>query len=177
MWSPRFLDVYKREAQYHLDLFKIAVLKGNFEEAKTISESIYIDDFKGSYQVIGPVTYYFYDFIIAVHSGKRLDGDSYIDLMSEYSTKSSRLQKILDKYIAYIKAIDKIMVDKEPTNLVDNLLVEYKIDQLMVDYYSGINYINQGKTEEAKAHFTQIADENSDLFYVREAKRYLKGLG
>ncbi|SDQ14399.1 hypothetical protein [Streptococcus equinus] len=43
-------------------------------------------------------------------------------------------------------------------------------------YYQALNFLNADEKSAAKAKFQQIATENPELFYVREAKKYLEEL-
>ena len=49
-------------------------------------------------------------------------------------------------------------------------------EKIMKNYYSALNHLNQNQPEEAKVCFQEIANENPDLFYVKEAKKYLEEL-
>ena len=53
---------------------------------------------------------------------------------------------------------------------------KYRLQRIEASYYQALNHLNQNNTEEAKVYFAQIAGENPDLFYVREAKKYLEDL-
>lgn len=176
LFNRRFFNSQQSRSSYNLNMARTYFVQGEFEEAKNYLDLIYPDDFRGKHAITWITGYYFFDYLTMVHTGERPDALSCMDFMMEYSLSDKKQIAFRDKYISYIKAIDKVVVDKESTDLVENLVVEFKIDQLMVDYYSGLNYLNQGKTEEAKACFLQIVDENPDLFYVREAKKYLEEL-
>lgn len=43
-------------------------------------------------------------------------------------------------------------------------------------YYQALNFLNADNKPAAKENFQKIANENSELFYVREAKKYLEEL-
>ena len=72
-----------------------------------------------------------------------------------------------------MKAINQIMVEKQPVDNMGELLVANNLDRLMLNYYAALNYLNQDQPEAAKVCFKEIANENPELFYVKEAKKYL----
>ena len=43
-------------------------------------------------------------------------------------------------------------------------------------YYQALNFLNADNKPAAKVKFQEIANENPELFYVREAKKYLEEL-
>ena len=53
---------------------------------------------------------------------------------------------------------------------------EWKLEKIIKNYYAALNHLNQNQPEEARECFQEIVNENPDLFYVREAKKYLEEL-
>ncbi|MBM7642772.1 hypothetical protein [Streptococcus loxodontisalivarius] len=49
-----------------------------------------------------------------------------------------------------------------------------KLSKIAITYYRGLNQVNQGNIDQAKTYFQEIAQQNSELFYVREAKQFLE---
>ena len=66
-----------------------------------------------------------------------------------------------------------MVVSGQSTDYFERLAPKYKLHQIEAKYYTALNHLNQDQSEEAKACFRAIVNENSDLFYVREAKKYL----
>lgn len=65
------------------------------------------------------------------------------------------------------------VVSGQSTDYFERLAPKYKLHQVEAKYYAGLSYLNQNQPEEAKACFQEIVNENPDLFYVKEAKKYL----
>ncbi|WP_296125218.1 tol-pal system YbgF family protein [uncultured Streptococcus sp.] len=66
------------------------------------------------------------------------------------------------------------VVSGQTTDYFETIAPKYKLHQIEAKYYSALNYLNQNQPEEAKACFQEIVNENPDLFYVQEAKKYLE---
>ena len=65
------------------------------------------------------------------------------------------------------------VVSGQSTDYFERIALKYKLYQIEAKYYAGLSYLNQNQPEEAKACFKEIANENPELFYVKEAKKYL----
>ena len=68
--------------------------------------------------------------------------------------------------------IDSIVTEKIPITISVESGNNH-LEQVELCYYKALNYLNQNQPEEAKACFQEIANENPELFYVKEAKKYL----
>ena len=68
------------------------------------------------------------------------------------------------------------VVSGQSTDYFERLAPKYKLYQIEAKYYAGLSYLNQDQSEEAKACFQEIVNENPELFYVKETKKYLEEL-
>ena len=68
------------------------------------------------------------------------------------------------------------VVSGQSTDYFERIAPKYKLYQIEAKYYDGLSYLNQNQPEEAKACFQEIVNENPELFYVKEAKKYLEEL-
>ena len=65
------------------------------------------------------------------------------------------------------------VVSGQSTDYFERIAPKYKLHQIEAKYYTGLSHLNQNQLEEPKACFQKIVNENSELFYVKEAKKYL----
>ena len=82
---------------------------------------------------------------------------------------------INEKLYVQLRAILNV-VNGEKTDYFSIWNPEWKLEKIMKNYYSALNHLNQNQPEEAKTCFQEIVNENPDLFYVKEAKKYLEEL-
>ena len=98
---------------------------------------------------------------------------------SDFEDRLALYRKMKGKNVpersAKLLAIYRV-VSGQATDYFEKIAPKYKLHQIEAKYYTGLSYLNQTQPEEAKACFREIANENSDLFYVREAKKYLEEL-
>ena len=95
-------------------------------------------------------------------------------MLSSIKLDNKTKKLYVTRHVDFMKAINQIMVEKQPVDNMGELLVANNLDRLMFNYYAALNYLNQDQPEEAKACFQEIANENPELFYVKEAKKYLE---
>ena len=172
--SPKYLrKFYKRGIYYNINLLRINFLLGDFKAAyayiSTVNKKRYRIDLN-----FGWLTdYLFYDYLTRVHSGDNPNVSEYIEMLSSIKLDNKTKKLYIKRHIGFMKAINQIMVEKQPVDNMGELLVANNLDRLMFNYYAALNCLNQNQHEEAKACFREIVNENPDLFYVREAKKYL----
>ena len=172
--SPKYLrKFYKRGIYYNINLLRINFLLGDFKAAyayiSTVNKKRYRIDLN-----FGWLTdYLFYDYLTRVHSGDNPNVSEYIEMLSSIKLDNKTKKLYIKRHIGFMKAINQIMVEKQPVDNMGELLVANNLDRLMFNYYAALNCLNQNQHEEAKECFREIVNENPDLFYVREAKKYL----
>mgnify|MGYP004479447629 FL=1 len=159
-----------------IDLLRINFLLGDFREAyeyiSTVNKKRYRIDLNFKWFT----DYLFYDYLTRVHSGNNPNVSEYIEMLSSIKMNHKNKKLYITRHIDFMKAINLIIVEKQPVDNMGELLVANNLDRLMFNYYAALNCLNQNQHEEAKACFREIANENPDLFYVKEAKKYLEEL-
>ncbi|WP_346744079.1 hypothetical protein [uncultured Streptococcus sp.] len=97
------------------------------------------------------------------------DFDDFEDSLALYRKMKG---KNVPESSAKLLAIYRV-VSGQSTDYFERIAPKYKLHQIEAKYYAALNHLNQDQPEEAKACFQEIVNENPDLFYVKEAKKYL----
>lgn len=119
----------------------------------------------------------YYHILSAIHSFK---DDNYINQLflelENINLKNKKNKKFKETLLQNCSAIRQLIILNESSLVFSKMISSKKLVQLMFDYYEGRNQLIQKNKPAAKAKFQQIANENPELFYVREAKKYLEEL-
>ena len=99
----------------------------------------------------------------------------YVSVLSTIPTKFQNQKELISQQVNVIKMIDSIVTEKIPI-IISVESGNNHLEQVELCYYKALNYLNQNQPEEAKSCFQEIVNENPDLFYVKEAKKYLEEL-
>ena len=158
---------------YKIEQLRVDFFLGNFKEAKAYIDSVNLKAYCTDLNFKWLTDYLFYDYLTRVHLGDAPNVSEYLEMLSSIKLDNKTKKLYVTKHVDFMKAINQIMVEKQPVDNMGDLLVAHNIDRLMFNYYSALNHLNQDQPEEAKTCFKEIANENPDLFYVKEAKKYL----
>lgn len=89
-------------------------------------------------------------------------------------TRYGKYDGLKNRLLENCRQIHQIVTKKSLVEGFENVFGSKELHKIMFHYYSALNYLNQDQPEEAKACFKEIVNENPDLFYVKEAKKYLR---
>ncbi|SDP26831.1 hypothetical protein SAMN05216460_0023 [Streptococcus sp. 45] len=119
----------------------------------------------------------YYHILSAIHSFK---DDNYINqLFLEFeniSLKNNKNKKLKEVLLQNCSEIRQLIILNKNLSEISKMKSSKKLIQLMFDYYEGRNQLIKENKFAAKENFQKIANENPELFYVREAKKYLEEL-
>ena len=91
-------------------------------------------------------------------------------------TRYGKYDELKNRLLENCRQIHQIVTKKSLVEGLKNVFGSKELHKIMFHYYSALNHLNQDQPEEAKACFQEIVNENPELFYVKEAKKYLEEL-
>ncbi|SDO78819.1 hypothetical protein SAMN05216347_102311 [Streptococcus equinus] len=127
------------------------------------------DCLKGNKRII--INYYFLDSLIAIAKKDVHHFENAYNALLDFSKKYEAVKSVT----RLVKAISNIE-RQNSDDYFDSLNSKNNLEKIVFDYYKAKNQLLTGNYEAAKENFQQIANENLELFYVREAKKYLEEL-
>ncbi|SDP10143.1 hypothetical protein SAMN05216347_10561 [Streptococcus equinus] len=142
-------------------------LKGNFDEALPYFEKCNVNQlsFLDKKRVLRVKN--FFEKLLFLHQGRKLEDFPKI--------KQEKQSMKNNEYTIFLFEVEKVLNGKT-TNYFGEKNSPSHLILIMKLYYQALSFFNANDKSAAKEKFQQIANENPELFYVREAKKYLEEL-
>ncbi|MEE0950416.1 MAG: hypothetical protein U0L63_07825 [Streptococcus equinus] len=166
---------YNLKILYNLNKAIGLIAKGDFLEALDCLKNIDTSRFN-KYQK----KRYYSDYLLLKFTALLLSEQSYY--LQDFTSKIEKLRIDFDdttlgeRQLKMIEALDSITSKKEVNYYFEAAESKSRYSSMMNNFFKAKNQLLLRDTEGAKKTFQQIANENPELFYVREAKKYLEEL-
>lgn len=93
----------------------------------------------------------------------------------EYQIQALKSVPVNEKWetLEELKAIKHIICERKTTSHFQNVQGKTKLQQVRATYFRAQNALLEKDSELAMIEYKRISEENSELYYVKEAKKYL----
>ncbi|MGT2820258.1 hypothetical protein [Streptococcus intermedius] len=169
---------YSKEEQEASLIFtdgRVKYYRGQFQDVQLTFDALDYNKVQKKYRTKLLLRRYNFEMLSCILQKER---EEYNRLKSEIETLSLSLpsdQELRDNILKITSAAYSIIVEKQPNNYFDDYSANSRLGKITYTYYAALNAQLKGEEARTRELFESIAQENPELFYVQEAKRYLKG--
>ena len=153
----------------NLGCARAALYRGEFRDAIKYVNLISIQKYKIHYKSVYELNMLYIKCMSYLHL--KMEKELFQFLTSSNIHKLKKIDN--DNLLCILKQAEKIL-SGETTDYFDNYSANTRLGKIIYTYYAALNAQLKGEEARTRELFESIAQENPELFYVQEAKRYLE---
>lgn len=165
---------YQKNPRAYLSLLYaqslVAFYRGDFEQY--IRGYIDIQGLHGKKHVKEQLSWSYHAVLSYLHLDKTQEVQESIKQIEDTAVRTQEEKTLREEYIQSINWLIKIFQGQDSES--PSITIPNRLSLLMSIYYHGFNEQTKGNLIEAGRLFSQLADEEVELYYVKEAQKYLK---
>ncbi len=158
------------------NIAKLTYYKGEFEESIKFSRTINFSELKISQDYITAYKMVQYGFCLrSLLMSKQIEKSEILfEKISDMSVRNAEQRVGIDTLLKISQAIKDIVCKKQPNDFIDKWNPQNKLFQVEKIYFQAKNEQLKGNLNKTTEYFKLISEENPDLFFVKEANKYLE---
>ena len=160
---------------YLLAISQVSFYKGEFENSLLNLEQISLNGISFAKKLNIQLALLYFQILSLVYVNKKEEVPEKLESLNRLYPQSNSQRIKQKKVLKILQAIEDIVINQVNNDYFDTAEPKNRLSRITYTYYAALNAQLKGEEARTRELFESIAQENPELFYVQEAKRYLKG--